>query len=108
MGERVSAPVVARLLCAAASAALFAAPAFAQQASQQTVPATPVSPDVDPSAPLDPMPDLGVPWPEIGNPPPEMPQAGEVPEPEASVTDTASEHHYAITIAGLERLGNSA
>ena len=54
------------------------------------------------------MPDIGVPWPEIGKAPPEEQSAQDTAVDEGAITDTASEHFYAITIAGLERIGNSA
>ncbi|MBA3835715.1 MAG: hypothetical protein H0X53_07745, partial [Sphingomonas sp.] len=46
----------ARLLCAAATLALACQPALAQQVADEL-------PALDPSAPLDAMPDLGVDWP---------------------------------------------
>jgi len=90
----------ARLLCAAAIVALACPPAFAQQA-----PGDPA--ELDPSAPLDPMPDLGVEWPDLdAGPPDELPpdQAG---APAADpITDTAAQRHYAIAIDGLDGVGN--
>jgi len=100
MGERVSARSVARLLCAAASTALACAPALAQQT------AAPNSADVDPSAPLDPMPDLGVEWPDLGKAPPEEPLS-QAPATETGVADMSSERHYAIAIDGIEKIGNA-
>lgn len=95
MGERAG--VLTPLLCAAASVALSPSAALAQQPPSDSA-------DVDPSAPLDPMPDLGVEWPDIGKAPPEEP----LPEASAgTVTDTAGEHYYAIAIEGLERIGNA-
>ncbi|HEX2803512.1 MAG TPA: BamA/TamA family outer membrane protein [Sphingomicrobium sp.] len=91
----------ALLLCGAGSAALAHFPA----AAQQSVP--PGSADVDPSAPIDPMPDLGVPWPDVGNLPPETSVPDSPDESAAVVTDTAVERRYAIAITGLERIGNS-
>jgi translocation and assembly module TamA len=97
---------VGRLLCGAASAVLTYAPAIAQQPQPQ--PQVPNSGTIDPSAPLDPMPDLGVPWPVIGTAPVEAPESPAAPARGATITDTASQHNYAISIEGLERLGNSA
>jgi translocation and assembly module TamA len=105
MSGRIGVRVAAQLLCAAAWSALACPPAFAQQQPSQT---PPQPADIDPSAPLDPMPDIGVPWPEIGTAPPEEQSSPETAAGESAITDTASEHYYAITIAGLERLGNSA
>jgi translocation and assembly module TamA len=105
MSGRIGVRVAARLLCAAASSALACSPAFAQAQPSQ-IPPDPA--DTDPSAPLDPMPDIGVPWPEIGKAPPDEQAAPDSPPGESAITDMAVEHFYAITIAGLERIGNSA
>jgi translocation and assembly module TamA len=93
--------VVARLLCAAGTAALACSPAAAQQPPPQ-----PDSADVDPSAPLAPMPDIGVPWPDLGKAPPDEP-GPETPTEGAAVTDTSVERGYTIAIDGLERIGNA-
>ncbi|HVI05227.1 MAG TPA: hypothetical protein VM711_03930, partial [Sphingomicrobium sp.] len=60
----------ARLLCAAAVAGLVSVEALAQPGPTPASPASPPqqSPDaaeLDPSAPLAPLPDLGVPWPDL-------------------------------------------
>ncbi len=55
----------ARLLCAAGSAALFAVPAIAQTTPAQQKPPPASEPELDPNAPLEPMPDLGVEWPQL-------------------------------------------
>ncbi len=91
--------LVARLLCAAATAALVSAPAIAQQAEPDPA-------NVDPSAPLDPMPDLGVSWPDLDHAPPDTMPPEEVTEDQA-VVDSSGERQYAITISGLERIGNA-
>ncbi|HET9811620.1 MAG TPA: BamA/TamA family outer membrane protein [Sphingomicrobium sp.] len=101
MTERVGAGVVGRLLCAAGFAALSSAPAFAQQ-----VPPT-GSADVDPSAPLDAMPDLGVDWPDPSKAPPETAPDEADSGDEPAITDVSSERFYAIAIEGLERIGNA-
>src|SRR6185503_20067525 len=61
-GLRVGA---ARLLCTAGCLPLFAAPAFAQTAPAQQTPPPATEPELDPNAPLAPMPDLGVEWPDL-------------------------------------------
>lgn len=94
----------ARLLCAAASAAIASAPALAQQ------PPVPDSADVDPSAPLDPMPDLGVDWPDLTNAPPELAppkETGTAQPPAEAITDTSAARHYSIAINGLEKIGDA-
>ena len=66
MSGRGSRLYAAQLLCAAAATA-FASPAFSQ-AAQQPAPAPQPPPDaaeLDPNAPLAPLPDLGVPWPDL-------------------------------------------
>jgi translocation and assembly module TamA len=101
MREWVGARAVARLLCAAASAALVSAPALAQQAA----PANPT--DIDSSAPLHPMPDIGVEWPDLSKSPPVQPSPQSGAPAAGTMTDTTSERHYSIAIDGLERIGNA-
>jgi translocation and assembly module TamA len=95
----------ARLLCAAATAALASTSAAAQ-----TAPPPPPAAELDPSAPLDPMPDLGVAWPDLNaqdeTPPPVAP-SGETAAP-APADDNPSEIRYVWAIEGLNALGNSA
>ncbi|HEU5482202.1 MAG TPA: hypothetical protein VFU80_03790, partial [Sphingomicrobium sp.] len=98
MTKRVGAGVLARLLCAAAAAALCSVPTLAQQPPEDPA-------DVDASEPLDPMPDLGVDWPDLSKTPQEPLDDEPAPE-EQIVTDTA-ERHYTITIDGLQRVGNA-
>jgi translocation and assembly module TamA len=95
--------VVARLLCAAATAVLACAPAAAQQPAPQT--GAPDSADVDPSAPLAPMPDIGVPWPDLSKALPEAPNP-EAPAAGTAITDTSAERSYTIAIDGLDRIGD--
>ena len=88
-----------RLLCAAVFASLLSAPAHAQPA------------DLDPSAPLDPMPDLGVEWPDLDAP--EQPsvarpaageEAADLPDLPAVSADAAAELRYTVSIEGLEQI----
>jgi translocation and assembly module TamA len=97
--------MVGRLLCAAGSTALACASAAAQQPASQPSP-VPDSAEIDPSAPLAPMPDIGVPWPELENAPPEEPN-GQAPAAENAITDTSAERNYTIAIDGLDRIGNA-
>ena len=80
----------ARLLCAAALLGVPVAPGLAQQPP----------PELDPMAPLDPMPDLGVEWPEME----EQPEPA-VGEQAASEPDTA-ERRYAVAIEGLDGIAD--
>ena len=101
MRERVGAGVLARLLCAAATAALACVPAAGQ-------PAPPADPtELDPSAPLDPMPDIGVDWPDLNAAPPDESIDDEFEAAESEpVIDTEALRHYAIAIDGLDKLGD--
>jgi translocation and assembly module TamA len=106
MSGRGSTRVVARLLCAAAACALGAASALGQSAPPPADPA-----ELDPTAPLDPMPDLEVEWPDLdsaedGTPPAAAarPEPLAVAEPSDEVT---GELRYTVAIEGLDALGNS-
>ncbi len=104
MNWRGEARKAARLLCAAVCSFALALPAIAQF----TPP--PSSGDLDPSAPLDPLPDLGVEWPDPGEadepvaPTPqesaEQPQQAPLP-----VAEGPAELRYAIAFEGLEKIG---
>jgi translocation and assembly module TamA len=87
-----------RLLCAAA-ACTFAAAAAAQNVPPQD-PA-----ELDPSAPLDPMPDLGVDWPDL-NPGEEAPAAPAAGEPQPQQAELAGERKYTVTVEGLAGVGD--
>lgn len=94
--------VAARLLCAAATAALASAPALAQQAPPAD------AADLDPSQPLDPMPDIGVDWPDLDAAPLDEPIAGErAAEETQAITDSSAERRYTIAIDGLQKIGNA-
>ena len=70
--------------------------------------------ELDPSAPLDPMPDLGVEWPDMNQPEPAPPPEIEAVTPEAAqestqetaerVEDIAATRRYRWTITGIEDL----
>jgi translocation and assembly module TamA len=110
-GSRVGA---ARLLCAAAVAAFVPIQAFAQ-----TPPATPAQPpptppdaaELDPSAPLDPMPDLGLPWPDLkaSDVSPRPPATATTPakKPARVVADGTGNIRYTIQVEGLGPIGNA-
>src|SRR3954462_2701872 len=92
--------VVAGRLFAAAlpAAALLRCPVSVS--AQQPAPQPQQQPPVpDPSAPLDPMPDIGVPWPDLQQPEAAKPLA---PTPDAAIADAATERHYTVQIAGLD------
>jgi translocation and assembly module TamA len=115
MSGRDSGRLAARLLCAAAALAFGNTGALAQTpAAQPQEPA-----ELDPSAPLDPMPDLGVAWPDLNAPDQPAPPLPEAPpasatEPTAgkvavapSSPEGASERKYSVVIEGLNAIGNS-
>jgi translocation and assembly module TamA len=83
--------------CAAAALTCPLAPSLAQTA------------DLDPAAPLDPLPDLGVEWPDM-NAPDAAPIEGveEAPEetPAPIAIDSAEERRYSVIIEGLQGLGD--
>src|SRR5690348_6815789 len=106
MTGRGSSAGAARLLCAAASAALASAPVLGQAApppAQQPQPTEPA--ELDPNAPLAPMPDIGVEWPDLNAketaPPP--PPAATTPQKgkAAAVQDGSGDIRYAVTVDGL-------
>ena len=86
--------------CAAAAILCPAAPARAQ---------TRGSADLDPTAPLDPMPDIGVEWPDM-NAPDAVPPPDETTPPESVETnpakpvtiDAAEVHRYTIALEGVQ------
>ena len=100
-----------KLLAVAACGLALAGPGFAQQPAPQPS-------ELDPDAPMDAMPDLGVDWPDMNAPDP-VPQADPEPEPAplpgdpAEVADTGSEtsgvsiddsvaaRRYAVRLEGL-------
>jgi translocation and assembly module TamA len=96
--------VAARLLCAAAAAALGATPALSQ-----TSPPDPA--ELDPSAPLDPMPDLGVDWPDLDAPQPAQPlvtaPARSSRRAARSDEEAGSDIRYTWDVEGLGSVANA-
>ena len=109
MKWRGDARAAARLLCVAAVAAACTAPALGQQlppADVDTLDPT----ALDPSAPLDPMPDLGVEWPDLDSPDAEIETPGGEPleaEPAQAISDSSVERAYRVAIEGLAPIGDS-
>ncbi|MDQ3077457.1 MAG: BamA/TamA family outer membrane protein [Pseudomonadota bacterium] len=93
--------------CIAAGAGLaLAQPALAQQAPPSVPPA---GADIDPSAPLDAMPDLGVEWPDLDRPDPtpkaDPEAAPDADEPQAEavlVDDGGAARRYRVTLGGID------
>jgi translocation and assembly module TamA len=110
MSGRGSLIGAARLLCAAGTAALLAASASAQTAP----PAQPQSADpaeLDPNAPLAPMPDLGVEWPDLDardSIAPVEPGPAATRRPTAKGTSEASgDIRYTVQVEGLAAVGDA-
>jgi len=108
MTGRGSTRDAARLLCAAALGAL-AAPAFAQVAvPPPPPPAPPDAAELDPSAPLDALPDLGVAWPELNASDTAAPPAPATPaKKQARRGDTSGDIRYVVQVEGLAPIGNA-
>lgn len=89
-GRGVATALAALLLCACPAALL---------AQEQRPPADPLDlPPLDPSAPLDPLPDLGVDWPD-------MEQGADdaiADAPDTGIADSAAERRYTVRIEGLD------
>src|SRR5262249_31564246 len=96
----------ARLQCVAALCTIAPVAAFGQ-AVPTPPPAQPHGDptELDPSAPLDPLPDLGVPWPDLNARDDVPPSQTQQPEPSAA-PDTG-EHKYVLEIDGLGAVGDS-
>ena len=98
----------ARLLGAAAIAACIGAPAVSQTGAEPT--------ELDPSAPMAPLPDLGVDWPDLDAPDDIEPATEGEPAPPLNVApaeptqpDNADgrDIRYAFTVDGLQGVGDS-
>src|SRR3954451_20904382 len=105
-----SRPRAARLLCAAATLPLGSTACIAQTTPAQPPPQPQTPPDaaeLDPSAPLAPLPDLGVEWPDLNA------RETTVPAPAPATTtaqqpdEGASEVRYTWTLEGLSNFGNA-
>jgi translocation and assembly module TamA len=96
------------LLAAAACGLALSAPVRAQQSAPNPT-------ELDPNAPLDPMPDLGVEWPDMDKPDPiPEPQPGEAAQPAAedqavgeAIEDAAATRRYSYRIDGLEAVAEA-
>jgi len=88
-GRGVAAALAALLLCACPGALL----------AQEQPPADPLDqPPLDPSAPLDPLPDLGVDWPDM-----EQGSDDRIADaPDTGIADSAAERRYSVRIEGLD------
>jgi len=102
-----------RLLCAAAWLPFVADPALAQTTASPTPPPQNTQPDaaeLDPSAPLAPMPDLGVDWPDLNakesaEPVPAGPNSPQ--QATATLEESGKEARYVWLIEGISGVGNA-
>ena len=99
----------ARLLCAAAAVALAPGIAVAQNAP----PAPSLDPtELDPSAPLDAMPDLGVAWPDLkadetAPTPAPIPTTSQGKRPGRVARDGSGDIRYSVQVEGISSIGNA-
>ena len=99
----------ARLLCAAAAVALAPGTAIAQSAPS----APPPDPaELDPSAPLDAMPDLGIAWPDLkadetAPAPAPSPATPQGKKPSRVATDGSGDIRYTVQVDGIAAIGNA-
>jgi translocation and assembly module TamA len=84
-----------RVVAALAAAVLFLT---SQARAQDADPYKGLEQPLDPSAPLDPLPELGVDWPDMDQPASEEIQAA----PTATAPDASAERAYAVKLEGLE------
>src|SRR5438270_7737606 len=100
--------VAARLLGAAAGLALVPGAALAQAAPPQQQPISTQPAELDPNAPLAPMPDIGVAWPELNaketvQPPVARPATGK--KPLRNVAAALGSLRYTVAVEGLGNIG---
>jgi translocation and assembly module TamA len=111
MTGRGSGKTVTRLLCAAASIALSSGTALAQAAPPAAPPPPSEPGELDPNAPLAPMPDLGVDWPDLNAKdtvlPPEPTAPGAQQAAPAQQTEPAGALRYTVSVEGLSSIGNA-
>src|SRR5438552_2731331 len=102
-GSRLGA---AQRLCAAAAAAFAPVAALAQAVPQPP----PDAAELDPSAPLDPMPDLGVAWPDLKASDTALPPPAPATvrgKPQAQRPEGTSDIRYTVQVDGLAPIGNA-
>src|SRR5215213_7669388 len=104
MSGRGSARRAARLRRAAALCSILAAPAVAQTASPPPPPPNDPT-ELDPSAPLAPLPDLEVGWPDLNRP--DEPPGAQGPTAEPGSQPDAGDRHYSVVIEGLREIGGA-
>jgi translocation and assembly module TamA len=107
-GFRVKGPL---WWCATAASALLPTPLVAQSTAPPPPPSQPDSAELDPNAPLAPMPDLGVAWPELDvkptAPPPASAPSSPQKKPARLANDTAGNMRYTVQVEGVGAVGNA-
>jgi translocation and assembly module TamA len=100
--------MAARLLCAAAVPALVGAPAVGQTAPVVQMP-PPGAAELDPNAPLAPMPDIGVDWPDLNatDPAENLEPAGPPSRDANASPDDKGDLRYVVVVEGLSGLGDA-
>ena len=93
-GRRVAAALAAAALILCQGAAL----------AQDADPFGELAPPLDPSAPLEPLPDLGVDWPDLED----NVDDGIADVPDTTIADAAIERNYAVRIEGLDAIASDA
>ncbi|MFL6727664.1 MAG: autotransporter assembly complex protein TamA [Sphingomicrobium sp.] len=112
MSGRGSRRGAARLLCAAAVAAWWPGHADAQATqAQQAPPPPPDAAELDPSAPLAPLPDLGVAWPELNAretvaAPVAAPTSSQK-KPVRNIAEGAGNARYIVQVEGVAAIGDA-
>lgn len=96
----------ALLLCTAAAGLTMASAAAAQQSPPASPDPLQDSAELDPSAPLDPLPDLGVDWPDITTPDPAEPDADSGDDRSARIENAIGERHYSMMVKGLDKIAD--
>lgn len=113
MSGRGSRLYAARLLCAVAVIALPHVPAFSQAAPPTVPPPEPLpnGAELDPNAPLAPLPDLGVPWPDLkpseSAPPAAVTTTVKGKKQTQAVAETGGNIRYTVDVEGLTAIGNA-
>jgi translocation and assembly module TamA len=95
----------ARLLGAAAALAFVPGSALAQNTPPPPQPADPA--ELDPNAPLDPMPDLGVAWPTLGPAETTPAPAAASTKGNTASTKSAGDIRYTVEVEGLGAIGDA-
>ncbi|WP_293881514.1 autotransporter assembly complex family protein [Sphingomonas sp.] len=86
-------PQRAAFLAVAALLVVAGRPAFAQETLA-----------LDPNSPMAPLPDLGIPWPDLNT---KDAVEGDAPVSAAQTTEVGDDQRYAVTVVGLEGIGGA-